>query len=345
MGGSTSPRATATGFRSTGGASGGLRLRGRPDLRRVGRKTGRRLLKIGFIGLGKMGAPMCGWLLEAGYPLVVFDLRRQAAAALVDRGAVWADSPARVAEQCDFVATCVPGPAEMEDAALGPGGIVEGARPGTICIDHTTNSPHVVRRVGAALAERKAQLLDAPVDGGMEGALAGSMTLFAGGDERALERARPVLESYCGSIIWTGGLGTGTATKIAHNALAMSIDLLVTECLTLGVRAGVELPRLIEAFRSGCAVGGNAMFNERLPVTLFRGDFSPRFALRLALKDYGLATALASEHGVPTRIVELCAAELAEAMDRGWGERDRTIASVLQEERANVRLRLDRTDR
>lgn len=124
----------------------------------------------------------------------------------------------------------------------------------------------------------------------------------------------------------------------------MSIDLLVTECLTLGARAGVELPRLIEAFRSGCVVGGNAMFNERLPATLFQGDFSPRFALRLALKDYRLAAALASEHGVPTRIVELCAAELAEAMDRGWGERDRTIASVLQEERANVMLRLDQTD-
>ncbi len=301
-------------------------------------------MKVGFIGLGNMGAPMCGWLLEAGYPLVVFDLRRQAAAGLVTRGAAWADSPARVAEQCDVVATCVPGPAEMEEAALGPAGIVEGARPGAIYIDHTTNSPHVVRRVGAALGERKANMLDAPMDGGREAAVAGRLTLFAGGDERALQRARPVLESYSGSIVWTGGLGTGTATKIAHNALAMSIDLLVTECLTLGARAGVELPRLIEAFRSGCAVGGNAMFNERLPATLFRGDFSPRFALRLALKDYGLAAALASEHGVPTRIVELCAAELSEAMDRGWGERDRTIASVLQEERANVRLRLDGMD-
>ena len=301
-------------------------------------------MKVGFIGLGNMGAPMCGWLLEAGYPLVVFDLRRQAAAGLVDRGAEWADSPALVAEQCDVVATCVPGPAEMEEAALGPGGIVAGVRPGAIYIDHTTNSPHVVRRVGAAMGDRKAQMLDAPVDGGKEGALAGTLTLFAGGDERALERARPVLESYSDSIVWTGGPGTGAATKIAHNALAMSIDLLVTECLTLGAGAGVELPRLIEAFRSGCVVGGNAMFNERLPATLLQGDFSPRFALRLALKDYRLAAALASEHGVPTRIVELCAAELAEAMDRGWGERDRTIASVLQEERANVRLRLDQTD-
>ena len=124
-------------------------------------------MKVGFIGLGNMGVPMCGWLLDAGYPLVVFDLRRQAAAALLDRGAVWADSPARVAEQCDIVATCVPGPAEMEEAALGPGGIVEGARPGAIYIDHTTNSPHVVRRVGAALGKRKIQMLDAPMDAPM----------------------------------------------------------------------------------------------------------------------------------------------------------------------------------
>ena len=297
-------------------------------------------MRAGFVGLGNMGAPMCGWLLKAGHPLVVHDLRKEAAASLLEQGAVWADSPGRVAEQCDVVATCVPGPAEMEAAALGPNGVLQGTRPGTIYIDHTTNSPEVVQKVGAAFRERNAQMLDAPMDGGREGALDGSLTLFVGGDEAALERARPVLGSFSKSIVWTGGLGTGSVTKIVHNALAMSIDLLLAECLTLGAKAGVALPRLIEAFRNGCVVGENAMFRERLPATLFRGDFSPRFALKLAFKDYALAAGLASEHGVPTRMIDLCAAELSEAMDRGWGDQDRTMASVLQEERAKVELRL-----
>ena len=297
-------------------------------------------MKVGFIGLGNMGAPMCGWLLKAGHSLIVHDLRKDAAAGLLEQGAAWADSPAEVAGRCDVVATCVPGPPEMEAAALGPDGVLQGIRPGTIYIDHTTNSPEVVRKVGAAFKDRSVEMLDAPLDGGREGAVGGELTLFVGGDHATLERAAPVLESFSKSVVWTGELGTGSVTKIVHNALAMSIDLLLTECLTLGVKAGVALPRLVEAFQKGCVVAENAMFRERLPATLFKGDFSPRFALKLAHKDFQLGADLANRYSVPTRLIDICAAELSEAMDRGWGDRDRTMASVLQEERANIELRL-----
>ena len=297
-------------------------------------------MKVGFIGLGNMGAPMAGWLLKAGFPLVVHDVRAEAAAGLLERGATWADSPGQVAEGCDVVATCLPGPLEMEAVSLGPEGIVAKIRPGAIYIDHTTNSPEVVRKVGAAVNERSAHMLDVPVDGGREGALAGDMTLFAGGDEAVVERARPVLESYSSSIAWVGELGTGSITKIVHNALAMSIDFLVAECLTLGVKGGVELPRLIEAFRQGSALRGNMTFNKRLPQTLFRGDFSPRFALKLAYKDYGLAAELAERCQVPIGLIDLCQRDISEALRRGWGDKDRTVASTLQEERANVKLRV-----
>ena len=197
-------------------------------------------MKVGFVGLGNMGAPMAGWLLKAGFPLVVHDVRAEAAADLVERGATWADSPGNVAEQCDVVATCLPGPSEMEAVTLGRGGIVAKIQPDAIYIDHTTNSPEVVRMVGVAIGERSAHMLDVPVDGGREGALAGDMTLFAGGDETVVERARPVLECYSSNIAWVGELGTGSITKIVHNALAMSIDFLVAECLTLGAKGGVE---------------------------------------------------------------------------------------------------------
>ena len=297
-------------------------------------------MKVGFIGLGQMGGPLAKWILGAGFPLVVHDIRKDAATPLLESGAIWADTPGDVAEQCDVVATCLPGPAEMEAATMGPEGILQSIQPGAIYIDHTTNSPELVRTVGSAIANRNAKMLDVPLDGGREGALGGDLTLFAGGDETALDSVRPVLESFSRDVVWVGVLGTGSVTKIVHNALAMSIDLMLTECLTLGAKGGVELPRLIDAFRRGTILGGNMTFMKRLPQTLFRGDFSPRFALKLACKDYGLASDLSERHGVPTQLIDMCERELAEALSRGWGDQDRTIASTLQEERANVKLRV-----
>lgn len=297
-------------------------------------------MKVGFIGLGNMGGPMAARILEAGFSLVAHDLRPEVGAALVENGAAWAESARALAAQCDVVCTCLPGPVEMEAVYLGADGILSGLAPGTVCIDHTTNAPDVVKRVGAALAAAGGRLLDAPLDGGREGALAGALNLFVGGDGDVLERVRTVLEPSARSIVAVGALGAGSVTKIVHNALAMSVDLLMTECLTLGVKSGVDLSGLVAAFRAGCIAGGNTMFTERMPATLFRGDFTARFALKLAAKDFGLAADLAAQNGVPTRLVDVCRGELAEAMARGWGADDRTRASTLQEERAGVALRL-----
>jgi 3-hydroxyisobutyrate dehydrogenase len=297
-------------------------------------------MRVGFIGLGNMGGPMAGFVLGAGHSLVVHDLRREAAAPLLDLGAAWADSPREVGAQCDVVCICVPGPLEMRAVILGPGGVLETVQPGAVVIDHTTNDPALVREVEAALTGRGAHLLDAPLDGGREGAVEGQLTLFVGGDEAVLRRVKPVLDTFSRSVVWVGGLGAGSITKIVHNALAMSIDLLLAECLTLGAKAGVAVPLLVEAFRAGCIVSQNMTFTKRMPATLFRGDFAARFALALAYKDFRLAGDLATRHRVPTRLLDLCETELLEAMNRGWGTEDRTKASTLQEERAGVTLRL-----
>lgn len=297
-------------------------------------------MRVGFIGLGNMGEPLAGFVRKAGYSLVVHDVRKEAARALLAGGAVWADSSRDVASQCDVVCICVPGPPEMKVVTLGAGGILEGVRPGSVVIDHTTNAPAIVREVGAALRASDAHLLDAPLDGGREGALDGQVTLFVGGDRTILERVKPVLETFSRSVVWVGDIGAGSVTKLVHNALAMSIDLLLAECLTLGAKAGVALPRLVEAFREGCIVSHNMTFTKRMPATLFRGDFTARFALALAYKDFRLAGDLATQHGVPTRLLDLCETELLEAMNRGWSDEDRTKASTLQEERAGVQLRL-----
>jgi 3-hydroxyisobutyrate dehydrogenase len=297
-------------------------------------------MRVGFIGLGNMGEPLAGFVLKAGFSLVVHDIRREAAATLLAQGAIWADSPAEVAARCDVICTCVPGPPEMQAVTLGAGGILEGVKPGSVVIDHTTNAPALVRDVGVALQARGTYLLDAPLDGGREGALEGQLTLFVGGDEAILRRVKPVLDTFSRSVVWVGELGAGSITKIVHNALAMSIDLLLAECLTLGAKAGVSVTRLVDAFREGCIVSNNMTFTKRMPATLFRGDFAARFALALAYKDFRLAGDLATQHGVPTRLLDLCQLELLEAMNRGWGGEDRTKASTLQEERAGVKLRM-----
>ena len=297
-------------------------------------------MRVGFIGLGNMGEPLAGFVLEAGFSLVVHDIRKEAAASLLERGAAWAESSRDVAAACDVICVCVPGPPEMQAVTLGAGGVLEGVKAGAIVIDHTTNAPAVVREVGVVLSARGAHLLDAPLDGGREGALEGQLTLFVGGDEAVLRRVKPVLDTFSKSVVWVGALGAGSITKIVHNALAMSIDLLLAECLTLGAKAGVAVPRLVEAFREGCIVSNNMTFTKRMPATLFRGDFAARFALALAYKDFRLAGDLATQHGVPTRLLDLCQMELLEAMNRGWGDQDRIKASTLQEERAGVKLRV-----
>src|SRR5207245_6899294 len=132
-------------------------------------------MRVGFIGLGNMGAPMAGFVRQAGFPLVVHDLRRSAAAPVLDRGAVWAESPGAVAAQCDVVCVCVPGPTEMRAVTLGAGGVPEGARSGGVVIDHTTNDPAVVRDVG--------------------------------GDAAILRSVKPVLDTFSRSVVWVGELG------------------------------------------------------------------------------------------------------------------------------------------
>src|SRR5262245_63334262 len=127
-------------------------------------------MRIGFVGIGHIGQPMAAQLLAAGHELIVHDARADAARDLVAAGAVWAMCPADVAARVDVVATCLPGPAEMEQVCLGPRGIAEGIRPGALYIDHTTNSPLLVRRVHGTLGAKNVDMLDAPVSGGMEGA-------------------------------------------------------------------------------------------------------------------------------------------------------------------------------
>jgi len=296
-------------------------------------------MKIGFIGVGNIGAPIAGQLLRAGHRLVVHDIRRAAADPLLRAGAAWADTMAALAAECEVVATCLPGPTEMEQVCLGPGGIVEHLRPGALYIDHTTNAPALVRRVHALLAENGVDMLDAPVSGGMEGAQTRDLLVMAGGDPAAFARARPLLDAIAKRVMHVGGIGAGSVAKILHNSATFTLDLVMAECWTVALKAGVDAATIVEVFNEA-ALGHMMNLKVRLPATLFSGDFDPRFSLALARKDLGLALDLARATGTPMRLGALCEQEMIEAMGRGWAARDASIFLTLQEERAGVEIRL-----
>ncbi|MBV8776272.1 MAG: NAD(P)-dependent oxidoreductase [Alphaproteobacteria bacterium] len=296
-------------------------------------------MKIGFIGVGNIGAPIAGQLLKAGHALVVNDLRREAAEPLLAAGATWGGSPAMLAAECDVVATCLPGPAEMEAVCLNPGGLAGALRAGMLYIDHTTNAPALVRRVHALLVHEGVAMVDAPVSGGMEGAQTRDLLAMAGGTPADFARAKPLLDAIAKRVMYTGGIGTGSIAKIMHNSATFTLDLVMAECWTVGVKAGIDPATIYKVFTEA-ALGNQMNLKVRLPATYLRGDFDPRFSLALANKDLRLAQQLARETDTPMRLNALAAQEMAEAMARGWGERDASIFLTLQEERAGVTVRL-----
>jgi 3-hydroxyisobutyrate dehydrogenase len=278
-------------------------------------------------------------LLEAGHSLIVHDLRHEAAEALLRDGATWSDSAAKLAGECEVVATCLPGPVEMEQVCLGPGGIVGHIKSGALYVDHTTNSPAVVRLVHAALAARGVAMLDAPVSGGMEGAQTRDLLVMAGGEPAVFERARPLLDAVAKRVIYTGGVGTGSIAKIMHNSASFTLDLVMAECWTTGIKAGIDAATIVKVFDEA-ALGQMMSLKVRLPATYLRGNFDPRFSLALARKDLGLALELARATNTPMRLAALCEQEMIEAIGRGWADRDASIFLTLQEERADVQVRL-----
>jgi 3-hydroxyisobutyrate dehydrogenase-like beta-hydroxyacid dehydrogenase len=297
-------------------------------------------MKVGFIGLGTMGAKMAASLQRAGYSLVVYDLRREAAAAHLAAGAQWAESPRQVAQAADVIFTSLPLPTDVESVALGESGLLGAMRPGAVYFDLSTNSPAMVRRLHAAFAERNLQMLDAPVSGGPAGAASGKLAIWVGGDRTAFQRHKPLLDAIGDQARYTGPIGSATVAKLVHNCLGYMLNRALSEVFTLGVKAGVEPLALFEAVRQG-AVGRRRTFDGIARNFLPNRYDPPDFALRLAHKDVSLATALARELNVPMPMASLALDELTEALNRGWGERDSRAAMLLQQARAGVQIAVD----
>lgn len=297
-------------------------------------------MKVGFIGLGIMGASMASNVQTGGHELIVHDLRADAAKPHLAAGAAWASSPRQVAEASEVVLTSLPGPAEVEAVALGDNGLLSGLSPGKAYFDLSTNSPTVVRRIHATFAARGIPMLDAPVSGGPRGARTRKLAIWVGGDEAVFQRFKPVLDAMGDQVRRVGAIGAGSVAKLVHNMTTYCVQTALAEVFTLGVKAGVEPLELWEAVRYG-ATGRQRTF-DRLADGFLRGKYDPpNFALRLAHKDVSLAVALAREYKVPMRIANMVLEEMTEALNRGWADRDSRSPMLLQEERAGVQVRAD----
>jgi 3-hydroxyisobutyrate dehydrogenase-like beta-hydroxyacid dehydrogenase len=255
---------------------------------------------IGYVGLGMMGGAMATHLVKSGYPVTVFDVSPEAIERVMEFGAERASSPRAVAEVSEVVISSLPNPAIVEAAALGEDGIVHGIRPGSVYIDMSSIEPETTRRVGAALAQRGADMLDVPVGKGPPAAAKGELTLMVGGDPAVVERCADILDTLGSRRFYCGPLGMGVTTKLVNNLLSCSIAALVGEAMAIGAKAGLD-PEVMQAVMANTAAD-NAHLRNAFVNRVFPGDFSPNFKLSLAHKDLGLATSLAARLGVPSMI-------------------------------------------
>ena len=300
-------------------------------------------MKVGFIGLGTMGAGMALNLRKAGYDVAVHDMRKESAQPHLAAGATWAETVADVGRSSDVVFTSVPGPKEMRQIGTGEGGLLGTMTPGDVWFDLTTNSPTVVRDVYRQFAEKGIALLDAPVSGGPAGARSGKLAIYVGGDREVFERHKKLLDAIGDQVILVGQIGAGNVAKLVHNCASMTVRMMIAEVFSMGVKAGVEPLELWHAIRQGAI--GRARTFDRIGDHYLQDKYDPpSFALRLAHKDLTLSLDLAREVGVPMPYAEVAYKDFSEALERGWGDRDSRSPMQLQNERAGVTIKVSADD-
>ncbi|MEQ1625787.1 MAG: NAD(P)-dependent oxidoreductase [Nitrospira sp.] len=241
---------------------------------------------IGWIGTGVMGVSMCGHLLQAGYPVTVFSRTRTKTRPLLDRGAVWADSPRAVAEQSTVIITMVGFPRDVRDVYCGPAGILARARPGSILIDMTTTEPALSQEIEAAASARGLHAIDAPVSGGDVGAKNATLSIMVGGELDTVERVRPLLECLGKKVIYQGGAGAGQHTKLCNQIVIAGTMVGVCESLLYGFKAGLDLSQMLESIRGGAAACWTL---DNLAPRILQRNFDPGFFVEHFLKDMGIA--------------------------------------------------------
>jgi len=278
--------------------------------------------RIGFIGLGIMGRPMAGHLVNAGCEVTVWNRTKSKMADLVKAGARAGASPKDVAARSDITITMVADTPDVRQVILGNDGVIEGVRAGAVVVDMSTISPVATREIAQALAEKGVEMLDAPVSGGEKGAVDAALSIMVGGKPAVFERVLPVFQKLGKNIVHLGGAGAGQVTK-ACNQLVLSLTILgVAEALTLARKAGVEPAKVRAALLGGFAqsrvleLHGQRMLDQ---------NFEPGFRTRLYHKDLGIVTETGRALGTPLLGAALAAQLYQVAMSKGFGELDYSV--------------------
>ena len=286
-------------------------------------------MRVGFAGLGTMGAAMASHLV-ADHDVVVHDVRASAAEALVDAGARWAPTVADLVADREVLLTSLPGPAEVDAVATAPGGVLEAAPPGLVHLDLSTNAWASVRSLAQRYEARALHFLDAPVSGGPSGAASRRLAIWAGGDEQAFRRARPVLDGIADRVAHVGEVGSGTVVKLVHNATGNTINLVLTELFVLADAAGVDPVTLWGHVRQG-AIGRRRTFDSLAAQFLPQRYDPPALALGLARKDMGLLLALADEVDLDVPRARATVQRMDDAVARGWADRDSRVTMLVEQ--------------
>ena len=275
-------------------------------------------MRVGFVGLGAMGHPMAANLQKAGYELTIHDIRREQGRNLEDAGAAWATNPAETAERSDVVLLSLPGPVQVESVVLGENGVFSGLAAGGACIDTSTNSPAVMRRIAETGASRGIQVLDAPISGGIWGARDASLTVFVGGDKTTFEKFRPLFQCIGKTVVHMGPLGSGSVAKLVNNLIMYINFIAACEGMALGVKAGLDPRTLLDVIKPSM---GHSTFMERSMKLSLNGK-PLHFVTDGAVKDLRLCVELGRELDVPLAAGPLVETLVTRYRDAGHGQED-----------------------
>ena len=292
--------------------------------------------QIGFVGLGIMGKPMARNLMNAGYELAVYDIVGEAVEELATEGAKAASSSSEVAAGTDKIITMLPDSADSERAILGPGGVLEGAKAGSVVIDMSSIAPSMSQKIFAACAEKGVEMLDAPVSGGEPGAIAGTLAIMVGGKQEVFDQCFDMLQVMGGNVVLTGDVGAGNITKLANQIIVAANIEALSEALVLAQKAGVDPERVFNAIRSGLA-GSNVM-EAKAPMMLDR-NFRAGFRIRLHQKDLRNVLQTAQELNVPLPVTALVQQMLGSLVNDGEQELDHSAILHFLEKMADVEVK------
>ena len=292
--------------------------------------------KVGVIGLGNMGNAVACNIQRANFPLYVYDIRKDVGKELIEKGAIWKNSPKELMDEVDIAVSMVFGPKEIEEVMKNENGILKSSCKGKVWIDLTTSSPSLMRDLAKEFESLGGLAVDAPVTGSLDAAIRGDMIMFVGGSEDAVNNAKEVLE-VIGETRIVGTYGNGYVAKLVNNQLWKIHATAIGEAMVLAKKAGLEPELWWKVMKGGAA--DSFVLQHDVP-SIFAGHYDPSFRLELALKDLDLIQDLIKEHGTRSELTQACHDRFQEAANRyGSGAGEMTVCKLIEED-ANIELRV-----